>query len=230
MTIQAVIFDLFGTLIANYDRNHYQRVAGNMGEAVGADPGRFTEIWRGCYVERGTGVFDTEADNVRWVCDQMGVSATPQQVEDSGNVYLEYALPYLNSPRDGAIETLTELKNRGIKTGLLSDCGPWVPRNWADSPFASLVDYPVYSSTAGIKKPDIRVYELALRGLGVEAAHAMYVADGNGTELNAADQLGMRAVRIAPWNSPGSTPDADYSTPWEGESVDDLVNLLQMLD
>ena len=36
MSVQAVIFDLFGTLIANYDRLHYYEVIEKMGEAAGA--------------------------------------------------------------------------------------------------------------------------------------------------------------------------------------------------
>jgi hypothetical protein len=58
----------------------------------------------------------------------------------------------------------------------------------------------------------------------------MYVADGNGEELVVARQLGMRAVKIEPWNEPSSAPDADYSNQWDGESVDALSELIEMID
>ena len=230
MSIKAVIFDLFGTLIANYDRLHYYEVIERMGEAVGANPIEFRTRWRDCYVERLTGVFTDESENIRWVCEQMGIGATPASIERSNRVYLEFALPFLMAPRTSAVKMLGELRARGIKTGLLSDCGPWVPSNWEDSPFSVLIDYPVYSSLSGAKKPDPTLYESAAGGLGATPKECMYVADGNGEELVIARQLGMRAVKIEPWNEPGSAPDADYSNQWDGESVDALSELFEKLD
>jgi len=40
------------------------------------------------------------------------------------------------SARESAENVLRELQTAGIKTGLISDCGPWVSNNWARSPFA----------------------------------------------------------------------------------------------
>lgn len=230
MSIRAVIFDLFGTLIANYDRLHYYEITERMGEAAGADPIEFRKRWRECYVERLTGVFATESENIQWVCDQLGVTPEPASIERSNQVYREFALPFLMAPRTSAVEMITALKSRGIKTGLLSDCGPWVPSNWADSPFADQIDFPVYSSMSGMKKPNATLYQNAVRGLGVDPTECMYVADGNGDELVVAHQLGMRAVKIEPWNEPGSAPDADYSNQWDGESVDALSELIEMID
>jgi len=129
MKIKAVIFDLFGTLIANYDREHYLAVAEKMGEAAGAEPVEFRTIWRKYYVERLTGVFKTESENIRWVCEQLGHVASPEQVESANQVYLEFAMPFLATPRESSIEFLEGLKARGVRTGLLSDCGPWVPNH-----------------------------------------------------------------------------------------------------
>lgn len=201
-----------------------------MGEAAGADPIEFRKRWYECYVERLTGVFATESENIQWVCDQLGVAPEPASIERSNQVYREFALPFLMTPRTSSVEMLTALKSRGIKTGLLSDCGPWVPANWADSPFADLIDFPVYSSMSGMKKPNATLYQNAARGLGVNPSECMYVADGNGEELVVARQLGMRAVKIEPWNEPGSAPDADYSNQWDGESVDALSELIEMID
>jgi putative hydrolase of the HAD superfamily len=230
MKIKAVIFDLFGTLIANYDREHYLAVAEKMGEAAGAEPVEFRTIWRKYYVERLTGVFKTESENIRWVCEQLGHVASPEQVESANQVYLEFAMPFLATPRESSIELLEGLKARGVRTGLLSDCGPWVPNHWDSSPFSKLIDFPVYSSKSGKKKPDESLYRNAANGLGVQPEEAMYVADGNGEELVVACRLGMRAVRITPWNAPGSTPDADYSHSWEHESVDALWEILELLN
>ena len=226
---RAVIFDLFGTLIANYDRNHYLDVIDNMATAAGADPAEFRTLWREHYVDRLTGVHPTESANIQWVCDKLQVVTDDQRVEQAKQIYLDFAKPLLMAPRNGAVETLSKLRERGIKTGLLSDCGPWVPHNWSTSSFADLIDFPVYSSKSGMKKPNELLYQNAARGLDVQPSECGYVADGNGEELVVAAQLGMRAIRITPWNAPGSTPDADFSNQWNGESIDDPSELIELL-
>ena len=45
MKPEAVIFDLFGTLIANYDRVRYLAAVEHMGVAVGANPVEFKTLW-----------------------------------------------------------------------------------------------------------------------------------------------------------------------------------------
>jgi len=225
-----VIFDLFGTLIANYDRDHYLEVIEKMGEAAGVDPTEFRTLWRDFYVDRLTGVHPGESANIRWACDQMGVEVSPIQIERANQVYLDYAIPFLMTPRNGAIEMLKDLKSRGIRIGLLSDCGPWVPTNWKSSQFADQIDFPVYSCKAGVKKPDASLYHTAADGLGVSPAECVYVADGNGDELVIARQLGMEAIKITPWNEPGSTPDADNSNHWDGKIIDDLSEILNLFE
>lgn len=44
-----------------------------------------------------------------------------------------------------------------------------------------------------------------------------------------ADQYGIRAIRITPYNAPGSTPDADFSNQWDGKLVNDLSKLIELL-
>ena len=229
MKIRAVVFDLFGTLIANYDRDHYISVIERMGNASGTNPIEFKKLWRQHYVDRLTGVHKSESHNIRWVCDQLNHRPSQEEVEAANQKYLEFALPFLTAPRKDSVNVLTELKSHGIKTGLLSDCGPWVANNWADSPFADLIDFPVFSCISGTKKPDERLYRDSATGLNVPPELIMYVADGNGQELIAAAEVGMRPVRITPWNSPGTSPDADFSTLWDGESIDGLSELLDLL-
>ncbi|MDE0593141.1 MAG: hypothetical protein OSB68_07900 [Dehalococcoidia bacterium] len=44
-----------------------------------------------------------------------------------------------------------------------------------------------------------------------------------------ADQYGIRAIRITPYNAAGSTPDVDFSNQWDGELVDNLSKLIELL-
>ena len=101
-------------------------------------------------------------------------------------------------PVAGAIETLEELRRRDIATALVSNCTEEVALVWEESPFAGLLDVAVFSATAGCMKPDPRIYELALEGLGVRAADALFVGDGANDELAGVERTGMTPVLVQP--------------------------------
>jgi putative hydrolase of the HAD superfamily len=81
-------------------------------------------------------------------------------------------------PRDGAVETLTELRVRGFRLALISMCAPDTPPMWDASAFAGLVDVEVFSSVVGLRKPDPAIYRYACDGLSVEPAECLYCGDG----------------------------------------------------
>ena len=56
---------------------------------------------------------------------------------------------------------------------------------------ADRLDFVVDSCVVGVEKPDRRIFELALREAGVDAAEAVYVGD-----LYSVDVLGARAAGI----------------------------------
>ena len=45
-----------------------------------------------------------------------------------------------------------------------------------------------------LAKPDPRIYEMAVEGLGVAAEECLYVGDGTSNELTGASRVGMTAV------------------------------------
>ena len=71
------------------------------------------------------------------------------------------------------------------------------------------------SFDAGLAKPDPRIYELAVRGLGVRAERCLYVGDGSDGELSGAAKAGMTAGLIrAPYDRADGAREA-----WAGETV-----------
>ena len=51
------------------------------------------------------------------------------------------------------------------------------------------------SCEIGIKKPDLRVYELCAEKLGVNADECLSVGDGGSNELQAAKEAGMKPLQ-----------------------------------
>ncbi len=60
----------------------------------------------------------------------------------------------------------------------------------------------------GYPKPDPRMFEATLAGMGVDPAHAMHVGDTPRTDIAGALALGMRAVRFAAANDVDEPPPA----------------------
>ena len=73
MTLQGVVFDLFGTLVPEFRRSDFYDAVRRMAEILGADPVRFEVAWNATALERQTGGFATVADNVRSICASLGV-------------------------------------------------------------------------------------------------------------------------------------------------------------
>jgi putative hydrolase of the HAD superfamily len=125
-------------------------------------------------------------------------------------------------PVPGAAETIVELRERGYKLGLITVCSEDVPLLWPETTFHGLFDAEVFSATCGLRKPDPRIYQLALNELRVEAEEAVFVGDGANDELAGAERVGMRAVGI---ESPGGELPGD----WLGARIKMLPELLSML-
>ena len=87
----------------------------------------------------------------------------------------------------------------------------------------------VESAVVGIRKPDVRIYELALRSLGgVEAAaDVVVVGDSLKNDIRPARQIGCQAIWLKgePWDSEASDNSASYSD--EADRV--ITNILDLI-
>lgn len=87
----------------------------------------------------------------------------------------------------------------------------------------------VESAVVGIRKPDVRIYELALRSLGgVEAAAGVVVVgDSLKNDIRPARQIGCQAIWLKgePWDSEASDNSASYSD--EADRV--ITNILDLI-
>lgn len=105
----------------------------------------------------------------------------------------------------GAIETITELKRRGHRIGVLSNgfCGVQEGK-LKSSGLESLIDCVVLSDEIGINKPDRRIFDYALRKSGATASTALMVGDNPETDIAGALAAGWQAVLLSPTASTSS--------------------------
>jgi putative hydrolase of the HAD superfamily len=99
-------------------------------------------------------------------------------------------------PRKDAIGVISRLKSEGYMLGLISNCTHEGTIVWEDTPFPSFFDTVVFSCVVGMKKPDPRIYKLAMDKLGTRSRECLYIGDGGCQELSGAFRVGIYAVLI----------------------------------
>ncbi|MDX6423514.1 MAG: putative hydrolase of the superfamily [Gaiellaceae bacterium] len=110
---------------------------------------------------------------------------------------------------------LEALRKRGLKLGLVSnapDPPEGLHRELADTGIAARIDYAVFATEAGRRKPDREIFERALEALGVRAESALFVGDRLDEDVRGAAEVGMTTVQ-ALWFRADDHPDgveADY--------------------
>jgi putative hydrolase of the HAD superfamily len=153
------------------------------------------------------------------------LGAEEDAAEELAALRLESTRPLLK-PRPGTLETLAELRRRGYALGLITVCSEDVERLWEETPFADMFDAAVFSCSVGLRKPDPRIYHLALDELGVDPGEAIFVGDGANDELAGAERVGMRAVLI---HREGEEPQWDEVRDWQGPRITEIPQVLSHL-
>jgi putative hydrolase of the HAD superfamily len=212
---KAVIFDLWDTIV-DFDVAGTTAFHHDVARRVGRDPDEFIALWNEGRAARDSGSF-------RDYLLSLGVD---DHADDVIRLRHEETRRQL-VPRPGAVETIEELRRRGLRTGMISVCSDEVPLLWPETAFAELFDSTVFSCSVGIRKPDPRIYRLALDELEVAPQEAIFVGDGANDELAGAERVGMRAVLI---HRPGEEPIWDEVRDWRGPRITSIPELLPLLD
>ena len=198
MKYTGIIFDLFGTLVGDVAGPPGADTQRRMASVLSVPSDDLLEIWSDTFYERNIGVFPSLEDLLNHICKELGVQPKADSVKLAVQIGQEYARSVMMKPRKGAISTLRELRQRGYKLGLLSNCSPGPPLIWPETPFAPLFDATVFSSSVGLMKPDHQIYQLVVELLGVESKGCVYVSNGQRGEVRGAYEEGMYPVVITP--------------------------------
>jgi putative hydrolase of the HAD superfamily len=158
MKFEAVIFDLFGTLIDDFAASAHSVVT-EMAAALALPPEQFTSAWNATLEMRIVGAFQTVEANIEYVLNAMNEHARVEQIQKAVEIRMR-SIGQVLEPKPDAISTLAELKSQGFKLGLISNASIEIPLLWSETAFADLIDEPIFSSRARMKKPDARTARL----------------------------------------------------------------------
>lgn len=230
MKYEAVIFDLFGTLINKLSLRQHTDVLRQMASVVSVPSDDFVRLWFDTFNERGLGVFQNLEANVEYICERLGVHLDDARIKFAAKINIEYTARSIK-PRPDAVQVLSYLKSHSYKAGLISNCSTSIPGILKGMSFAPLIDVSVFSSLIGIQKPEPRIYRMAAERLAVEPEKCLYIGDGDEHELTGAAQAGMHPVLIRD-SSEDSTDvyrvNAETEQ-WDGPVISSLTEVLKLL-
>ena len=213
--MNAVVLDLFGTLVAAPTAADRSDAANRLARVIGCDPDAVERYFLGSWQARHDGTLPTVAALARHLV--RNVKGLASAIAPVANELHELARPRL-VPDTSVVAALLSLWRAGYRLGLLSDASADIAEAWPTSPLAAVLDTAVFSCSVGHTKPDQRLYAHVSHALGVPADQTLYFGDGGGDELTGAANAGMTATAIH--RRGGDDALVFGTTPWCGPVIE----------
>ncbi len=189
MPIKAIIFDLYETLISEYVP--VWKLQQTVIECLGLQVDAFRPVWYRLQRARFIGEIPDYATALRLICRELDHEPDEALLTQLQEERLALKRGPFMTVDPQIIGMLTELAQRNLEIGVLSNAAPEEVAAWPESPLASLIHTTVFSCDVGMVKPDAAIYELACARLGAEPQEALFVGDGGSDELNGAALAGL---------------------------------------
>jgi putative hydrolase of the HAD superfamily len=103
-------------------------------------------------------------------------------------------------------QVLTDLKNRGLKLGVISNFDTRIYSVMESLSILQLFDTITTSSETGFCKPDREIFESAVRALNTAATETLMVGDNLRDDVEAGSRAGLRAILIDRTGRYAATP------------------------
>ena len=189
--IKAVIFDMYETLITLFNSRLYK--GRQIAQEMGIDEKEFRKIWDPSKDDRTVGSRTFE-DVIREILDANGIF--DQDLFDTiVSKRFRYTAEAFRHKRTDIIPMLEKLKEKGIRTGLITNCFFEERDAIKECDLYPFFDAVCMSCDLKIKKPDPKIFDICIEKLGVEPCECLYVGDGGSNELEAARKAGMKPLQ-----------------------------------
>lgn len=189
--IKAVFFDLFFTLITpEYDEinNEYNllNLAVKEWESYAEDDD--------LYKERALGYVDNQNEIIDKIVAKLPFDVNMEKRQQLLFLRQERMRRALTNVSESILDTLKEIKNRGIKICLISNADLIDRMFWNQSVLVPFFDKAIFSCDVGMLKPDPGIYQLAMNCMEVEPSESLFIGDGGSDELYGAKLAGMTTL------------------------------------
>lgn len=112
------------------------------------------------------------------------------------------------TPAPGAVTLLKALQRSGVPAGIVANWDPSLRQKCADFGFLPHLKFVIASAEEGMEKPDPRIFQKALKRLGLEKnpSSVLYLGDDYRLDILGAASAGLKTALIDP---KGQHPGAD---------------------
>lgn len=185
--VDAVVFDLYGTLLEVGSRSIHREVP----RLLGGRREKWMELLRGPLLTRS---FPDDGAFVRFVAESLAPGAPAEALEAClASVRREIASV---SPVPGILALLSFYKRRGLKLGLVSNLSSVHKEPLERYRIPELLDAMALSCEEGTTKPDPQIYLRLLGRLGVAPERSLFVGDFGPNDVKAPAALGMKTAGV----------------------------------
>lgn len=223
MTMKAVCFDLFETLITEFEGGRRVAVRNDrpLVEMLGLSYADFKAEWHSRQKRRMNGELADYYAVWQDILDQRNLPMRKDVIDQLYQARVKEKESPFARIRSDIMELLTLLRNRSVKVGLVSNCTEEEVTFWQQSKLAPFFHDVIFSYKAGMAKPDERIYRLACDHLSVEPEETLFVGDGGSNELEGADNAGMTPLHAYWYNTYVESPFKKIARPL------DIINEVQ---
>lgn len=188
MAIKVVIFDLFETLISEFDSGHPSTT--EVAQTLGLPVAEFQQEYQNLRPARYTGKLDY-AVSLRYIVRKLGGKSPESTIKTLAERRQSAFTAHLRRIEPEILNMLNEITSSGIRLGLISNTDGSEVLDWVSSPLVAFFEVTIFSHAVGMVKPDPHIYQHACKNLGVAPSDCIFVGDGNSDELQGAAQVGM---------------------------------------
>jgi 2-haloalkanoic acid dehalogenase type II len=220
--VRAVLFDFGGTLydyetLAPGDQESLAMLAKLAGADAPVDDVQRTyraalrQVFRS-YLERSFFLHkDMFRDAVVAMLRELGRNPEPEHFERYRE--MQWQLHQRDFQlREGVVETLTELRRRGLRLGIVSNIDADQLRHLGElAGLERYFDWLLSSEEARSCKPDGGIFVEALRRARCDPHEALFVGDSLPQDIAGANRAGLRSVLL--WHRPDRQPRFDVAKP-----------------
>jgi epoxide hydrolase-like predicted phosphatase len=197
-TIRAVLFDFGGV----FTDSPFHAVR-DFGEELGIEPAEVTRIVFGSYehdgdhpwhqLERGEITLESAREQI------LGLGKERNLQVDIYELFARMAGNNAGADqKQPLVERVRLLKQQGYTTGIITNNVKEFGDGWRGLiPVDELFDFVVDSSSVGVRKPDPRIFNIALEQLGDIAPQEAVFLDDYPANVNAARDIGLHAMIVS---------------------------------
>ena len=219
--VRAVLVDLYDTLVWT----NWPTMRAELEERFGIGEEELLRAFTTTREARSIGAYGSAEGDLAAVLDAAGVEADADLVHELNEARARALAEDGVHLWDDSIPCLRELRGRGIRTAVVSNCDHATRPIVDDLGLAREVDAIVLSFEVGAAKPDPGIYRAALDEVEARPAEAVFV-DDQAWYCRGAESLGIRSFLI---RRDGVDPAEGFGAAGDRDVLRDLRSLLDLV-